>query len=275
MNFLCKKKLSLSDLSSGNYIDILDSKEYYTATPIKIKRQRVNDNLLGFAHFCPFVRRTPTLATFENKQLDRIAKKLLANYEPFIIQRAASYLYLKETLSSWHIEHEEPSRSRAVNFAKLLGKTETIETLTKKRKLIQAQHAIVESGFPDPIIEAAKTILAKWPEHIIPWFDICPAAPDVPSLMHDYCITERMIASNLNPVVIAATISFGFVFIHPFEDGNGRLHRFLIHYILSRISFTPPGIIFPISAIMLSNRKKYDQVLESFSRPLWRSSNMR
>ncbi len=267
--YLMQKELPLSDLRAGNYIDILDPKEYYTSKAIKIKRQRINDNLLGFAHFCPFVRRTSALATFENKQLDRIAKKLLANYEPFIIQRAASYLYLKETLSSWHIEHEEPSRSRAINFAKLLGKTQTIETLTKK-ELIQAQHAIVESRFSESNYRSSQNYIGQMARaHYSMVHYICPAAPDVPSLMHDLLASlERMIASNLDPVVIAATISFGFVFIHPFEDGNGRLHRFLIHYILSRTSFTPPGIIFPISAIMLSNRKKYDQVLENFSRPL-------
>jgi len=30
--------------------------------------------------------------------------------------------------------------------------------------------------------------------------------------------------SDYNPVLMAALIAFGFVFIHPFEDGNGRIH---------------------------------------------------
>lgn len=267
--FLMQKKLPLTDLRAGNYVDLLDSKEYYTAAPIKIKRQRINDNLLGFAHFCPFVRRTPVLAAFEKRHFDQIAQKLLANYQPFIIQRAASYLYLKETLSSWRIEHEEPSRLRAVNFAKLLGKAETIGALTKK-KLIQAQHAIVEPRFAESDYRTSQNYIGQMVRaHYSIVHYICPAAKDVPPLMHDlFASLERMIASHLNPVLVAATISFGFVFIHPFEDGNGRLHRFLIHYILSRMSFTPPGIIFPISAIMLSNRAEYDRILEVFSRPL-------
>ena len=36
-----------------------------------------------------------------------------------------------------------------------------------------------------------------------------------------------------NPFLIEAAIAYGFVFLHPFEDGNGRIHRFLIHNILS------------------------------------------
>jgi Fic family protein len=36
-----------------------------------------------------------------------------------------------------------------------------------------------------------------------------------------------------------------FVYIHPFDDGNGRLHRYLIHHVLSRTRFTPAGLVLP------------------------------
>jgi len=267
--FLMRKKLSVTDLSSGNYIDLLDSKQYYTCNPIKIKRQRINDNLLGFSSYCPFVRRTPALAAFEKKHFDRIAKRLLADYEPLITQRAAAYLYTKETLSSWHIEHEEPTKMRALNFVKLLRKAETLKKLTKK-ELIQAQHVIVESRFAESDYRTSQNYIAEMVRIDYSQIHyISPSPKDVPRLMNDLLSSlERMIESGVSPVIVAAAISFGFVFIHPFEDGNGRLHRFLIHYILAKNSFTPSGIVFPISAIMLGDRKKYDQVLEHFSRPL-------
>ena len=53
--------------------------------------------------------------------------------------------------------------------------------------------------------------------------------------------------------------------IHPFDDGNGRIHRFLVHHVLTKLEFTPPGILFPVSAAMLRDRLSYDQVLERFS----------
>ena len=53
---------------------------------------------------------------------------------------------------------------------------------------------------------------------------------------------RRMEAGNVAPVVHAAAIAFGFVFVHPFEDANGRIHRFLIHNILARSRFTPPDL---------------------------------
>lgn len=67
---------------------------------------------------------------------------------------------------------------------------------------------------------------------------------------------------------MAAILSFGFVFLHPFEDGNGRIHRFIIHYVLSKTKFTPENMLFPVSAVMLKNIRKYDEILESFSLPL-------
>ncbi len=77
-----------------------------------------------------------------------------------------------------------------------------------------------------------------------------------------------MMSSEVHPVVIAAAISFGFVFIHPFDDVNGRFHRFLIHNILAKRRFTPKGLIFPISATMLRKIKEYDETLKLFSGPL-------
>ncbi len=78
----------------------------------------------------------------------------------------------------------------------------------------------------------------------------------------------RMDKGGVPPVVQAAAVSYGFVFLHPFEGGNGRIHRFLIHNILARRGFTPEGIMFPVSASMLKNPSDYGASLEAFSRPL-------
>lgn len=51
-------------------------------------------------------------------------------------------------------------------------------------------------------------------------------------------------------------------------DGNGRLHRFLIHDALSASGFTPKGIVLPVSAVILANQKEYVDALERFSQPL-------
>jgi len=73
---------------------------------------------------------------------------------------------------------------------------------------------------------------------------------------------------QFDPVIYAAIIAFGFVFIHPFMDGNGRIHRYLIHEVLANAGFTPRGIVLPVSAVILANLDEYISVLESFSRPV-------
>lgn len=58
------------------------------------------------------------------------------------------------------------------------------------------------------------------------------------------------------------------MFIHPFVDGNGRLHRYIIHHILAVKQFTQQGIIFPVSASVLNHIIDYKKVLESYSHPV-------
>ena len=78
---------------------------------------------------------------------------------------------------------------------------------------------------------------------------------------------ERSEAGGLDPIVSAACLAFGFVFIHPFEDGNGRIHRWLLHHVLARRGFNPAGVDFPVSAIFLERIEAYRATLEHYSRP--------
>jgi hypothetical protein len=76
---------------------------------------------------------------------------------------------------------------------------------------------------------------------------------------------DRTIAQGLDAVVAAAALAFGFVYVHPFTDGNGRIHRYLIHHVLARRGFNPAGIVFPVSAAILDRIDEYRRVLESYS----------
>jgi hypothetical protein len=79
----------------------------------------------------------------------------------------------------------------------------------------------------------------------------------------------------IDPVVKAAMLAFGFVFIHPFADGNGRIHRYLIHHVMAEHAFSPEHFVFPISAVILERLNEYKHVLELYSRPRLQYINWR
>ena len=101
---------------------------------------------------------------------------------------------------------------------------------------------------------------------------------DVPGLMlHLNTCNNRLRPSGIDAVIQAAIIAFGFVYIHPLEDGNGRLHRCLIHHVLAERGFAPAGVVFPVSSVMLDRIAKYTSTLQAHSGPLmpfieWRAT---
>jgi hypothetical protein len=97
---------------------------------------------------------------------------------------------------------------------------------------------------------------------------ISARAEDLPPLIDGMIAFDRGPAQALDAVIAAATLAFGFVYIHPFEDGNGRLHRYLIHHILAQRGFNPPGVVFPVSAAILEQIDRYEEILESYSERL-------
>ncbi len=68
----------------------------------------------------------------------------------------------------------------------------------------------------------------------------------------------------------AACAAFGLVYIHPFMDGNGRLHRYIIHHVLNRSGLTSPELVIPVSAVIMKHIPRYHQILTHFSEPVTR-----
>jgi len=268
--FLTAKTLPLDDLKQGNYIDLLNPNEYYTATPARqVRRQRVNDNLLGDSRFCPTVRRTDALRDFETADLPKRCRQVVSSYSPELLKRALRYLYTKETKSSFEIERIKPTSTRTERFVALLQLAEQ-EDFCGKTQLIELQNRIVDRRFRDSDYRLTQNYVGEtvaWQKEKIHF--ACPKPEDLADLMEGLTAAHKLIdTGNVSAVIHAAAIAYGFVFLHPFEDGNGRIHRFLIHNILARRDFTPDGVMFPISASMLKNPADYDASLEAFSRQL-------
>ncbi|MDP3444868.1 MAG: Fic family protein [Ignavibacteria bacterium] len=67
---------------------------------------------------------------------------------------------------------------------------------------------------------------------------------ETPSLMHDLIEWYRSesLKPDVNPVLLAAEFHYRFIRIHPFDDGNGRMARILMNFILIHFGY-PPLII--------------------------------
>ncbi len=263
------RELPLDPIARVGYLPLIEPDEQYTTVGYRAPRQRLVVNLLGDSRFSPTVRRTDALAAGEASRLDERGRRVLASCPPQVLRRAMHYLYTKETRSSFEIERERPTADRTERFVGLLHAAER-ESYVDKARLIELQNLIVDPRFREADYRRVQNYVG---ESVRPGLErihfIPPRPADVPALMDGWIACHQsMEASGTHPLVHAAVIAYGFVFIHPFEDGNGRAHRFLIHNVLARRSFTPRGVIFPVSAVMLKDAEAYDRSLEAFSAPL-------
>lgn len=251
------------------YVDALDPKLHVTASrSTQSKRHKVNDNILGRPGFAPTIRRTARLQALQGEAIDAEARSLIASCDPDVLARAVNYLYTKETKSSFLIENEVVSGQRAERFVAALRSTRSFDP-TAPASLVALQNNIVDPRYAAQDYRDFQNFVGETQgayREVVHF--ICPRPEDIRSLMSDWAKMTARLQNSVDPVIEAALVSFSFVFLHPFEDGNGRIHRFLIHHILASEGFTPPDMLFPVSAAIVRDRRGYDSALETFSRAI-------
>jgi hypothetical protein len=248
-------------------VRLIDSTEYLVGPDTSNPQFAVINNLLGTKEFSPLVRRTPQLEALLAEDLRSKVAQALDAIEPEMLSRAVDYLYLSETRSTYSIEHEVPDNNRAAKFRHLLEVAGAAGPLTEEQ-LCEWQNLVVTSLSAEHNFRADQNWLSR-PGRLRNIADfIPPPAPLVRPMMDGV----RLLASQgqdgtLDPVVAATCAAFGLVFVHPFFDGNGRLHRFLLHHVLRQSGFTPAGVVLPISARMLKQLDRYSELLKAYSAP--------
>ncbi len=276
--WLTGQRLDLAGVGRGSYVPAVDPNQQWAVPGENSPRHRVRNNLPGTPLFCPLVRRTTALEEFVKLDLAARARAAAAAVPGDLLARTAAFLLLKDSKSSYAIEGERPPQDRIQRWGRAIGEAGRhpidLDELLRLQRLVIGDRRFVhlglraEGGF---VGEHDRDTGAPLPDHI-------SARPeDLSSLVEGMAAFDRQSAGELDPVIAAAALAFGFVYAHPFEDGNGRIHRYLVHHLLAKRGFNPPGVVFPISAAILDRIDTYRAVLESYSQRLlpvveWRST---
>lgn len=266
---LTGRSLGVEDAPKVEAIDLLEPKAYFTGKPHLSRRHRIRDNLLGNGRFCPVIRRTQTLTGFLERNLAAKARETVGRTGAHLVGRAASFLLLADSRASFEIEGERPPRNRLERWGRAVvqvGKNRlTLDEIIRLHGVLIEDTRFTRAGLrPDGVFLGERDHQGD----PLPEF-VGARAADLDDLMGGLLeANDRMRDDGINPVLQAAATAFGFVYVHPFQDGNGRVHRCLIHHVLAERQFTPPGIVFPVSSVMLERIDDYRRTLQAHSGPL-------
>ena len=171
------------------------------------------------------------------------AKAIAADVPADLLARTAAFLLLKDSRASYVIEGEDPPQDRVQRWGRAIGqagrKPIDLDELLRLQQIVIGDDRFVDLGLRQEggfVGEHDRDTPRADPGP----YQRARRGPAFPHRRHDR-LRPGQGRPALDPVIAAAVLAFGFVFVHPFEDGNGRIHRYLIHHVLAARGFNPPG----------------------------------
>ncbi|WP_340146955.1 Fic family protein [Halomonas sp. PA16-9] len=273
------KRLPFDIAVSGRAVPLFDPDRYITGPAVRDSRWRIDFNGLGTLTYCATVRRTAEIAALLEEDILTQATTFMASLPPGMLDRAIQWAYLSETQSSFAIEQESPSPDKQQRFMQLLHQAHERKPLTQAY-LVELQNSTISNPFDKAAaFRHEQNYLhnglrgALGVSYLPPPPELCDALMD--ALMGWANQLSESDSAAVPALVAAAVLSFGFVFLHPFMDGNGRISRFLMHHTLCRMNGLLHDNLLPISVAMKRYEADYLAALEAFSKPArehWRVS---
>lgn len=94
-----------------------------------------------------------------------------------------------------------------------------------------------------------------------------PKPGEVPDLMKELISYYKRNKKRCHPLELSAIISMKFVSIHPFADGNGRVSRLLMNFIMKKYGYPEINIYFKdrqnyLRAVRKANDESYDLIID-------------
>ena len=272
--FTGKQLTELPEIA-GPTVELFDPRRYVTGPPRRDARWRVAFNGLGTNSYCPTVRRTDRIEAGIRSDILGRAKVFADTLGKSMLDRALAWAYLHETEDSFAIERETPSEDKARKFVALLHQAHDGRPLSENY-LVELQNSVLTNPYDMAVTFRKEQNWLRGPARGAAGVTYVPPPPAmVPVLMHELINLANNMAGQLDPILAAAVVSFAFVFIHPFMDGNGRLSRFLFHHSLCRSGRLEKGLLLPVSIAMKRNEQQYLSALQHYSRPARESWSVR
>jgi len=97
--------------------------------------------------------------------------------------------------------------------------------------------------------------IRTYPVYISGSRHIPPSSAELDLLIMEFFDWYNMNKNKMHPVQLAVLVHFRFVSIHPFGDGNGRITRLFMNYVLNKSGY-------PMLIIEYKNRKSYYNAIE-------------
>ena len=246
---------------------MFDPAAYLTGASRRNARWRVDFNGLGDLAFCPVVRKTDVVLQGLQHDVLAHAKAFAAAISPQMLERALSWAYLSETEGSFAIERETPPQDKAALFVGLLQRAHDRQPLTEDY-LVALQNAAVTNPLDRAVQFRTEQNRLQDSRLGAAGVTYVPPPPELAAeLMAHLMALANQRPAPLDALAHAALVSFAFVFIHPFMDGNGRLSRFVFHQALCNSGRLAKGFLLPVSVAMKRHEADYLAALQSFSRP--------
>lgn len=261
---------------SGAYVDVVDSVKWVTASAnqaVPNPRWRVRDNLPGLPAFCPMIRKTEALEQAMGVDVQGLLTDLASEFGEDTLMRSAVWMTLRESKSSFAIEGEGGQADRIQLFADVLARrTGQGAWPLDESSLAQLQADILgkRSSLKEFGLRKSPVFVGEYAHYQEVVHYIAPPADSIGDMLEGLLVfLER--TQGQSAVMRSAVAAFGFVYIHPLADGNGRVHRFLINDVLRRDGVVKHPVILPVSTLISSDsgeRRAYDRILDSISGPL-------
>jgi hypothetical protein len=277
--WLTGQELLMDATVAGSYVDVVDSLKLVSASEgraVPNKRWRVRDNLPGTRAFCPLIRKTPHAQHAMALDVPQLLHALASEFGEDVLMRSAVWMTLRESKSSFAIEGEADQLDRIQRFADVLARRtgqglmplDDAALAQLQLEILGTRVSLQQFGLRQSPVFVGEVVRYQEVVHYV-----APPFQDLPEMLDGLKVfLER--TSGQSTVMRSAVAAFGFVYMHPLADGNGRVHRFLINDVLRRDGAVLAPMVLPVSSLISSDaadRRAYDDILDTVSAPLMRA----